>query len=146
MSSAQVILAILLAAAVTYTVLGYPHRYGALTGRSRLYRTVSLFLLSLLLLLVFMGTFIDFYADVGRKIGTIRQLFYWFSCILLGLIVPAMALLDTLESLVAVRREKRDYLMNMWHQDQERQSSTMTGHKPSHTDEQQSTEQHNKRG
>lgn len=120
MSPAQIVLGVLLAAALAYTVYGYPHRYGALTGRSRLYRTVGLFLLSLLLMLVFMGQFIDFYAGIERKVGALRWVFYQSSCLLLGLMLPIIAFLDTLESVVAVRREKRDYLLNMWQEEQAR--------------------------
>lgn len=152
MSPAQIVLAVLLAAALAYTVYGYPHRYGALTGRSRLYRTVGLFLLSLLLMLVFMGQFIDFYAGVERRTGALRGTFYWASCFMLGVMLPIIAVLDALESFVAVRREKRDYLTNLWQEEQARLSGV---NKPT-TDlrntervqpsqsEQQPTEQQNK--
>ncbi|MDX1933841.1 MAG: hypothetical protein SFU56_14680 [Capsulimonadales bacterium] len=127
MSPAQIVMAVLLAATLFYTVYAYPNRYGALTGRSRLYRTVGLFLLSLLLMLVFIGTYIDFRADVTPRAGLIRMIFYWASCLMLGLILPVIAFLDSLESFVAVRREKRDYLMNMWQEEQQRLTGIKTG-------------------
>jgi hypothetical protein len=127
MSSVQIVLAVLLIAALTYMVYGYPQRYGALTGRSRLYRTVGLFLLSLLLMLVFVGQFIDFYAGVERKVGALRWAFYWMSCLLLGLMLPVIAFLDSLESFVAVRREKRDYMANLWQEEEKRLTGLKTG-------------------
>ena len=64
MLTAQIVLGLCLLGALTYTVLAYPNKYGALSGRSRLFRTVGLFLLDVLLALVLMYTFIDF--KVGR--------------------------------------------------------------------------------
>jgi hypothetical protein len=113
MTPAQIGIAVLLVGAMAYTVYGYPHHYGALTGRSRLFRTVGLVVIDLLLVLVLMGMFIDFGAEVTRRVAAVRAAFYWGACVLLGLSLPFIALLDALESYTAVRREKRDFLQQM---------------------------------
>jgi hypothetical protein len=113
MTPAQIGISILMVGAMAYTVFGYPHRYGALTGRSRLYRTVGLIAIDLLLVLVLMGTLIDFGADVPRRIAALRAALYWSACVILGLSLPCIALLDALESYTAVRREKRDFVQQM---------------------------------
>ena len=108
MNAAQIILALLFAASCAYTVLGYPGRYGALTGRSRLFRTVGLFLLNLLLGLVLLGTFLDFRANASDRVAALRALLYGSACIFLALSLMCIALLDWLELLVAYRRAQRD--------------------------------------
>lgn len=110
MTAGQWTLAFLLLFASGYTVWGYPHKYFALSGRSRLYRTVGLAALDLLLLLVLMGTFIDFKADVTLRVALVRQLFYWAACLVLGLTLPLVGVLDALESYTAMRRERRAFL------------------------------------
>lgn len=120
MTGAQIALWLALAVAVAYTVLAYPNKYGALTGRSRLYRTVGLCIIDLLLMLVLMGTYIDFFHEVTRRVGLIRQVFYWSSCLVLGLSLPLVAALDALESYSAVRREKRAFLDKMIQDEVER--------------------------
>jgi len=108
----QIILALLFAATCTYTVVGYPHRYGALSGRSRLFRTVGLFLLNLLLGLVLLITFIDYEgappAGVSRRALAIRYLSYVLACIFLVFSLLCVALLDWLELQVIYRRAQRD--------------------------------------
>jgi hypothetical protein len=113
MTPAQIGLAVLLVGAMLYTVYGYPHHYGALTGRSRLFRTVGLVVIDLLLVLVLMGMSIDFKADVTPQIAVLRAALYWGACVILGLSLPCIALLDALESYTAVRREKRDFMQQM---------------------------------
>jgi hypothetical protein len=131
MTGAQIILGILLLIAVGYTILGYPNKYGALTGRSRLYRTVGLLIIDLLLMLVLMGTLIDFYDGVTKNVGLLRQAFYWSSCLLLGLMLPLVAALDALESFVAVRREKREFLEKIVREEAERVTGTKKSSLPS---------------
>ncbi len=110
MLTAQIILGLCTLGALAYTVLGYPNKYGALSGRSRLFRTVGLFLLDVLLVLVLMYTFIDFRAGVTPRVGAFRFFFYVSSCLFLCLTLVCVALLDALESYSSVRRERRAYL------------------------------------
>ena len=113
MNAFQVILALLFAASCAYTVLGYPSRYGALSGRSRLFRTVGLFLLNLLLGLVLLYTFIDFKVGASDRAAALRAIIYLLACIFLGLSLMCIAVLDWLESLVAYRNAQRDILYKM---------------------------------
>ena len=112
MNALQIILALLFAATCTYTVVGYPHRYGALSGRSRLFRTVGLFLLNLLLGLVLLITFIDYEgalpAGVSRRALALRYLSYVLACVFLVFSLLCIALLDWLELQVIYRRAQRD--------------------------------------
>lgn len=113
MSPVQILLALLFAAACTYTVVGYPQRYGALSGRSRLFRSAGLFLLDLLLGLVLLGTLVDF-RDVERpRIALLRAGAYVLACVFLLFSLLCVALLDWLETLVAYRRAQRDILYRM---------------------------------
>jgi hypothetical protein len=121
MSAGQVVLAVLFAAACIYTVVGYPHRYGALTGRSRLFRTVGITLLVLFLGLVLLYTFLDFQASVpSRRIAALRQITYLAACFFLALTLLCLALLDWLEALVFYRREQRSLLHQMAREEMER--------------------------
>jgi|GEM_PF-2062677 hypothetical protein len=113
MNPFQIILSVLLTAALAYTVLGFRGKYGALSGRSRLYRTAGLGILVLLLTLSLFGTYINFYAGVSNAVGAIRQLCYWATCFVLAFSLPLIALLDALETFVAGRREKRAFLEQM---------------------------------
>jgi hypothetical protein len=130
MNAWTITLGIALLISVGYTILGYPNKYGALTGRSRLYRTVGLCIIDLLLMLVLMGTLIDFYDGVTKEIGALRQVFYWSSCLLLGLTLPLVAALDALESFVAVRREKRQFLDEIVREELERAAAQKTPRPP----------------
>ncbi len=94
-------------AALVFTVVAYPNKYGAQSGRSRLFRTVGVFLLDLLLLLVTLATFIDFTAGVSPRVAPIRAGFYLASCCFLCLALICTALLDSLESVSRLRRESR---------------------------------------
>jgi hypothetical protein len=76
MSPAQIVLGLATLAAFVYTVLAYPHKYGALSGRSRLFRTIGVSLLDLLLTLVLMATFIDFSVGVAKSVALFRMIFY----------------------------------------------------------------------
>ena len=57
-----------------------------------------------------MGTFIDFKADVSVRIGLLRAAFYLASCYFLCFALICVALLDSLESISRLRRERRDEL------------------------------------
>ncbi|MES2463351.1 MAG: hypothetical protein V4671_22485 [Armatimonadota bacterium] len=107
MQAPQIILAALLGGSVFYTIFGYRSRYGALSGRSRLFRTFGLLLMDLLLALALMWFFIDFGRDT---LGLARQGFYLASCVVLVLALLCIALLDVLETIVAARREERDFV------------------------------------
>lgn len=113
MSGAQILFGLAFFAAAAYTVVGYPHKYGALTGRSRFFRTIGLFLLDLLLALVLLYTFVDFNRETGGPVASIRELLYLLSCFFLGLMLVCLAILDALESVVAVRRERRAAMQEM---------------------------------
>ena len=113
MLTAQIILGLCVLGALTYTVLAYPNKYGALSGRSRLFRTVGLFLLDVLLVLVLMYTFIDFNAEVSARAGALRRIFYVASCLFLCFALVCVSLLDALESYSSVRRERRKYLQSV---------------------------------
>ncbi len=107
MSALQIVFATLLGGSVFYTIFGYKHRYGALSGRSRLFRTLGLIVMDLLLALALMWFFIDFGSGT---LGLARQGFYIASCIVLVLALLCIALLDALETIVAARREERDFV------------------------------------
>ena len=91
----------------------YPHKYGALTGRSRLFRTVGVALFDLLLMLVTLATFIDFHAGVAPRLAPIRMGFYLASCFFLCFALICVASLDALESISRLRRENRVSLEQM---------------------------------
>lgn len=120
MNAVQVLFAVLFAAACVYTVVGYPHRYGALSGRSRLFRTSGLFLLDLLLCLVLLYTFLDFNVQGGGRVARIREILYILSCISLSLVLVCIAVLDALETYVAGRRERREVMHRLVQEEIER--------------------------
>jgi hypothetical protein len=76
--------------------------------------------IDLLLMLVLMGTYMNFGAEVSKQVAVARFALYWGACIILGLSLPFIALLDALESYVAVRREKREFLETMIQEEVER--------------------------
>ena len=119
MTIAQGVLGALLLGALIYTVVAYPARYGAISGRSRLFRTVGVFLLDLLFMLVFMYTLIDWGAG-GKQVGAIRWVFYVASCFFLCFALACTAALDALEGFTAVRRERRRTLAEILQAEQER--------------------------
>ncbi|GAB4458096.1 MAG: hypothetical protein OHK0029_18830 [Armatimonadaceae bacterium] len=113
MGAFQIVLIVLLVAAVGYAVLGFRSRYGALSGRSRFFRISGLGMLIVLLILALAGTYIDFSVGVSERGAAIRQLSYWMICVMLALCLPLVAVLDALETYVAARKEKREFLQNM---------------------------------
>ena len=107
MHPSQIVFVALTVAALVFTVVAYPNKYGAQSGRSRLFRTVGMFLMDLLLMLVTLATFIDFAAGVSPRVAPIRVGFYLASCVFLCLALICTALLDSLESVSRLRRESR---------------------------------------
>lgn len=108
MSTPQIVLATLFAGACLYTILGYPKQYGALSGRSRLFRTLGMFLLDLLIGLVLLYTFLDRGpGGITGRADALRSLLYLGSCIFLAFGLVCLALLDALETLSAFRRQRR---------------------------------------
>ena len=120
MDNTQITLTALLTLAVGYAVWGYPRKYGALSGRSRLYRTAGIGVIILLLLFVLIGVSTDFYAGVDRRAAGLRQFAHWMAVLLLALSIPLIALLDALETSVTGRREKRALLEGMIREEIER--------------------------
>ena len=120
MSPFQALLALGFVIACAYTVFGYPSRYGALSPRSRLFRTLGLFLLNLLLGLVLLGTALPFEEGPGNRAAALRQFAYWLACLFLALSLMCVALLDWLESMAAYQRARRDILYKMAQEERER--------------------------
>jgi hypothetical protein len=110
MSTWQIILWVGLGLAGFYAVWGYPKKYHSLSGRSRFYRTVGMGIILLLLTLSLLGTYVDFMAGVSRQVGLIRQFCWLATCFLLAFSLPLIAVLDALETYVAARREKREFV------------------------------------
>ena len=123
MSFFQVLLALGFVFACAYTVFGYPSRYGALSARSRLFRTLGLFLLNLLLGLVLLGTVLPFDEGVSARAAALRQVAYWLACLFLALSLICVALLDWLESMAAYQRARRDILYKMAQEERERKEA-----------------------
>lgn len=107
--SVPVIFGLLLAATVALTLYLYPKGYGALSARSRLFRTVGMALLCLLLALAIVFTGREF---VGR-VGAIQKLALLASLYGIGVSVVCLALLDALESFVAMRKAERQVIQEM---------------------------------
>lgn len=103
----QIVMAVLFVAVCAYTIIGYPKQYGALTPRSRLFRTLGIVLLDLLIGLALLYTIVDVRAGVPANVGVIRVLLYLGSCIFLAFALFCIAMLDALETVSSFRREKR---------------------------------------
>ncbi|WP_309712348.1 hypothetical protein [Armatimonas sp.] len=104
--SLAVVFCVLLGVAIALTMIFYSRGYGALSPRSRLYRTAGMVMLCLFLVLltIFMGR--EF---VGR-IGLLQKLALLISIYCLGISLPCIALLDALESFVTVRKAERQVI------------------------------------
>jgi hypothetical protein len=118
--STQITLTVLLVLTAGVAIWGYPRKYGALSGRSRLYRTAGVGVLVFLLTLILVGTYTDFYAGVTRQIGALRAAAHLGAVLILVLSLPFIALLDALETYVTGRREKRALLEQMIREEIER--------------------------
>ena len=101
----QIALAIVFVMAVIFAVRGYPSGYGALSKRSRLYRTAALGLLILLIIVAFVGFSLPL--DGPKKLIAFRQLSILLVSVMLALSLVCAAGLDALESYSVVRRQER---------------------------------------
>jgi hypothetical protein len=107
MTPGQLALGALLVAALLWTFLGYGKRYGAGSPRQRLFRTLGVVVLDLLLILLVAYPRIDFGSGVDPRFEAVRRGMFLISCILLLFGLLCIVLLDALESYVLVRREQR---------------------------------------
>ena len=101
----QVALAVIFVMSVIFAVRVYPSVYGALSKRSRLYRTAALGLLILLIIVAFVGFSLPI--DGPRKLVAFRQLSILLVSVMLALSLVCAAGLDALESYSVVRRQER---------------------------------------
>ena len=90
---------------VIFAVRGYPSGYGALSKRSRLYRTAALGLLILLIIVAFVGFSLPL--DGPKKLIAFRQISILLVSVMLALSLVCAAGLDALESYSVVRRQER---------------------------------------
>ena len=90
---------------VIFAVCGYPSGYGALSKRSRLYRTAALGLLILLIIVAYVGFSLPI--DGPKKLIAFRQLSILLVSVMLALSLVCAAGLDALESYSVVRRQER---------------------------------------
>lgn len=101
----QIALAVIFVLTVIFAVRGYPSGYGALSNRSRLYRTAALGLLILLIIVAFVGFSLPL--DGPRKLIAFRQISVLLVSVMLALSLVCAAGLDALESYSVVRRQER---------------------------------------
>lgn len=101
----QVALAVVFVMSVIFAVRGYPSGYGALSKRSRLYRTAALGLLILLIIVAYVGFSLPI--DGPKKLIAFRQLSILLVSVMLALSLVCAAGLDALESYSVVRRQER---------------------------------------
>ena len=101
----QVALAVVFVMTVIFAVRGYPSGYGALSKRSRLYRTAALGLLILLIIVAYVGFSLPI--DGPKKLIAFRQLSILLVSVMLALSLVCAAGLDALESYSVVRRQER---------------------------------------
>lgn len=101
----QIALAVVFVMTVIFAVRGYPSGYGALSKRSRLYRTAALGLLILLVIVAFVGFSLPL--DGPKKLIAFRQISILLVSVMLALSLVCAAGLDALESYSVVRRQER---------------------------------------
>lgn len=101
----QIALAVIFVMTVIFAVRGYPSGYGALSKRSRLYRTAALGLLILLIIVAFVGFSLPL--DGPKKLIAFRQISILLVSVMLALSLVCAAGLDALESYSVVRRQER---------------------------------------
>jgi len=100
-----------IATTVIVLVAGYPRGYGALSPRSRLYRTGGL---GLMLVLLIVGVaYVSLPPLDGSRITAFRYLMLFGIGVMIALAVACVAVLDALESLSVLRREQRTALHSM---------------------------------
>lgn len=99
----------LLIIVIGVTVVGYPRGYGALSGRSRLYRTSGMGLLDLLIFLAL----VYLSRSALGKLPALQLLSFLAAFLGLGISLLCVALLDALESLVAMRRVERQVIQQV---------------------------------
>lgn len=99
----------LLIVSVGVTVWGYRRGYGALSGRSRLFRTTGMGLLDLLIL---MGL-VYITRNLAGKMPPLQMLSFLAIFLGLGVSLVCIALLDALESVVAMRRVERQVIQQV---------------------------------
>jgi hypothetical protein len=110
MNPLQLFMGALLIASLFATVFFFPKKYGSLSGKSFLFRTTGMVLLNLLLFLMVVivaGKFAP-----GRE-GVLRLTLLYFGALLVGIGAVFVALLDSLETYVAGRRERRVQNLNL---------------------------------
>lgn len=101
----QIALAVVFVMTVIFAVRGYPSGYGALSKRSRLYRTAALGLLILLIIVAFVGFSLPL--DGPKKLIAFRQISILLVSVMMALSLVCAAGLDALESYSVVRRQER---------------------------------------
>lgn len=101
----QIALAVVFVITVLFAIRGYPNGYGALSNRSRLYRTAALGLLILLIIVAFVGFSLPL--DGPKKLIAFRQISILLVSVMLALSLVCAAGLDALESYSVVRRQER---------------------------------------
>ena len=118
----QVFFGALLAGSVGYTVWGYSRKYGALSGKSRLFRMVGLVLINLLLLTVLMYFSTDWNAmryrigipsQTSSRLVLASQALYGTTWVLLSVLAVGTAGLDSLENFSIYRKKRREVLDEM---------------------------------
>lgn len=117
MNPLQMLFGALLAVSVLVTVLGYRRKYGALSGRSRLFRTAGMGMINLLLvvLMVFFGMNRQEMLAAGGdpRVFALRQVVMLLVITFLILSLVGLAALDVLENVVVYRRERRQAFQQM---------------------------------
>lgn len=107
----KLFLGILFVLVLVLTVLGFPRGYGALSARSRLFRTSGL---GLLLTLVAVAWFqVSLPALDGTRLTAFRHLALYGTGVFLALSLACVAVLDALEVWSVARREERSTLRSM---------------------------------
>ena len=99
----------LLIVSVGITLWGYRRGYGALSGRSRLFRTSGMGLLDLL---IFLGL-VYLTRSLHNKLPPLQMLSFLAAFLGLGVSLVCIALLDALESVVAMRRVERQVMQQV---------------------------------
>jgi hypothetical protein len=92
-------------------VWGYPRRYGALSARSRLFRTSGLGLLLLLIAVALVQVSLP--PLDGTRLTAFRHLAVYSTGIFLALSLACLAVLDALEVWSVMRREERARIQEM---------------------------------